>query len=284
MTEPSLDRARTPLLTLITQEALDRDYQVAASRRGDGERPERRRSYRGGVIVVIGVFAMLVTVAAVQTSQNADVDDASRASLIDRVEARQAVLRDNQDRIAQLRDANAQGQELLSSLNRRYADARARVAALGALTGFAPVTGSGVRIVVDNPDYAGPNEVVRDSDLALLVNGLWEAGAEAISINGQRLSGASAIRNSGEPIEVNSVGIAPPYTVIAIGDRRTLGADFVESRSGLRFLNLADQYGFTHEIDNVDDVRLGAAPSGFQRLRSATYLQRNPKTKGGEAP
>ncbi|MBU2697470.1 DUF881 domain-containing protein [Nocardioides sp. WV_118_6] len=279
-----LDRARTPLLTLITQEALDRDYQVAASRRGADVDPARGRRYRGGVIAVIGVFAMLVTVAAVQTSQNADVDDASRASLISRAEARRDLLRAQQDRIADLRRDNAVAEDALSSLNRRFADARARVADTGALTGFAPVRGPGVRVVVDNPDYAGPNEVIRDSDLALLVNGLWEAGAEAVSINGQRLSAVSAIRNSGEPIEVNSVGIAPPYTVVAIGDPRSLSADLVETRGWSRFVVLADQYGFSHDIDRVDDLRLGSAPSGFQRLRSAKYAQPNPKHKGGDAP
>ena len=283
-TPTQLDRARTPLLALITAEALDRDYQVAASRRGDGEQPARGRRYRGGVIAVIGLFAMLVTVAAVQTSQNADVDDASRASLIDRIESRRAALRSQQDRIAELREANTHGEDELRAISRRLADARAHVAGLGALTGFAPVTGSGVKITVDNPEYAGPDDVIRDSDLALLVNGLWEAGAEAIAINGQRLSAVSAIRNSGVPIEVNSVGIAPPYTVVAIGDRRTLAADFVDSRSGLRFLSLADQYGFSHKMENVDDVRLGAAPSGFQRLRSATYAQPQRKHKGGDAP
>ena len=43
-----------------------------------------------------------------------------------------------------------------------------------------------------------------DPDLQKLVNGLWAAGAEAISINGQRLTNLSAIREAGEAITVNS--------------------------------------------------------------------------------
>ena len=60
-TEP-VDRARTPLLALITQEALDRDYQTAASRRGPDERESA--GLRVAVVGVVAVFAMLVTVAA----------------------------------------------------------------------------------------------------------------------------------------------------------------------------------------------------------------------------
>jgi uncharacterized protein YlxW (UPF0749 family) len=279
-----LDRARTPLLTLITQESLDRDYQVAADRRGEKAQPEGRRAYRIGVIAVIGAFAMLVTVAGVQTSENADVNDASRASLIKRVEDRRAVVSHDQDEIARLRRRNTDAEAALSSLGRRYASVQARVDRLGALTGFEPVTGSGVRVKVDNAPNAGDDQQIRDSDLSLLVNGLWQAGAEAIAVNGQRLSPVTAIRNSGIAIEVNSVGIAPPYTIEAVGDRRTLAANFVESESGLQFVALVDQFGFTYRMDTVTGLRLPAAPDAFQQLRSAKQIPKNHKRQGGETP
>ncbi|TQK71211.1 MULTISPECIES: DUF881 domain-containing protein [unclassified Nocardioides] len=289
----TLDRSRTPLLTLITQEALDRDYQVAASRAAataatatgvEGERGPRH-GYRVGVVVVVGLFAMLVTVAGVQTSQNADVDDASRASLIDRIEARRATVRRLQNELAALRAANADAEDRLRSLGNRVGDLQARRSRLGALTGFSPVTGSGVRVRVDNPPYAGPNEQLRDSDLALLVDGLWAAGAEAISINGQRVNAHGGITNVGEAIEVNGFGIAPPFTVLAIGDRRTLASRFAETQAGLRFLALARQYGFEQKMDNVDDLHLPAAPGALLRLRSAEQEKTKPQgQQGGDGP
>ena len=93
----ALDRARTPLLTLITQESLDTDYQMVAARAG------RRRHgalSRSSVVTALAVFGVLVTVAAVQTERNADVTDASRATLIERIETRRAALRDDQARIS----------------------------------------------------------------------------------------------------------------------------------------------------------------------------------------
>ena len=83
------------------------------------------------------------------------------------------------------------------------------------------------------------------TDLALLVNGLWRAGAEAIAINGQRLTARSAIRNSGAAINVNGrPPLSPPYVVTAIGDTKTLQADLLDTSTGLAFQNGADALGF----------------------------------------
>ncbi len=280
-TEP-VDRARTPLLALITQEALDRDYQTAASRRGPEGRTDGPAT-RTAVVAVVGVFAMLVTIAAVQTSANADVNDASRASLIGRVEARRTAVGNLQDDLATLREQNNDAEDALRVLGNRYATVQAQAASRGALTGFEAVRGDGVRVTVDNAPYADEDQAVRDSDLALLANGLWEAGAEAIAINGQRLTAVSGIRASGEAIEVNLIGIAPPYTVLAIGDPGEISSRFVDTPSGLQFIGRADQFGFSRNMDNEDDLRLPAAPASLRRLRAA-HVEIDPKPKGGDLP
>jgi uncharacterized protein YlxW (UPF0749 family) len=271
----AFDRARTPLLTLITQESLDTDYQMVAARVG------RRRHgvlSRSSVVTALAVFGVLVTVAAVQTERNADVTDASRATLIERIESRRAALRDDQARIAELRDDNAAAEDDLTRqadvLNATEADVRD----LQALTGFVAVSGEGIRVVLDNAPFADETELLRDSDLALLADALWSAGAEAIAVNGQRLTARSAIRNSGPAIEVNGVGIAPPYTVLAIGDSGTLPARFQESGSGLAFAGLAAQYGFTYDIDAETELRVPAAPPALRRIRSAQDSTRQDST------
>ncbi len=280
---PDLDRSRTPLLALITQEALDRDYQVAASRRTTDHVQPHARGYRIAVLAVVGVFAMLVTVAAVQTSQNSDVDVASRTSLLERIDARRTNTARLQVALAKLRTANAAAEEALRSLGSRYADRRATQARLGAISGFEPVTGAGVRIQLDNPGLAGATDQIRDSDLALLVDGLWAAGAEAVAINGQRVNAHGGITMVGEAIEVNGVGVAAPYTVLAIGDPATLAANFVESQSGLRFRALVERYGFSQKMTNSKELHLPAAPAHLQRLRFAKQ-KAQPKSKGGMVP
>lgn len=270
-TPDAFERVRTPLLTLITRESLDQDYEMVSRRRAAGSAPPpgRRTPRRAAVVAVVAVFGVLVAVAAVQTSRNAEVADASRAELLDRADARRAAVREDQQKLADLRDEIAAAEdaqvELADVLNRTQSQALD----LQALTGFAPVTGEGVRITLDNAPYADETSMLRDSDLALLVNALWSAGAEAISINGQRLTTMSAIRNVSAAIEINRVGTAPPYTILAIGNRSTLAADLLESGSGLQFSALASRYGFAFDVDNEDQLRLPAAPADLGRLRSA---------------
>jgi uncharacterized protein YlxW (UPF0749 family) len=217
---------------------------------------------------VVAVFGVLVSTAAVQTSRNADVNDAGRATLIQRIENQRDRVSRQQDRIARLRARNGAVGDRLTSLTASVEAVEARLGRLQVTTGFVPVEGQGVRVTVDDADTGDPNGIVRDNDLALLVNGLWSAGAEAISVNGQRITAMTSIRTSGRAIEVNSVGIAPPYTVLAIGDRSSLQADFFETTSGLAFDGLTRRYGMAFEMDNEDELSLPAASSQLLRLRS----------------
>ena len=61
------------------------------------------------------------------------------------------------------------------------------------------------------------NYIVHDSDIRAATNELFAAGAEAVSVNGQRLIANSSIRCVGPVVLVNSVQIAPPYEIRAIG-------------------------------------------------------------------
>jgi uncharacterized protein YlxW (UPF0749 family) len=266
-------RVTMPLLTLITQQSLDEDYRIAAERRALGAAPEPRGSGTRrlvGVAVVVAIFGLLVSTAFVQTSLSEDVNNAGRNALIERIEVQRDRVDGLQSDIADLRETNAELADRLTLIDEEAQAAATRLQRLEVRTGFLAVHGPGVRVTVDNAPNADAQQIVRDSDLALLANGLWTAGAEAISINGQRLTAMTAIRTSGVAVEINSVGIAPPYTVLAIGDTGTLQAGFIDSSSGLAFDGLARRYGFTYNMDNDDDLSLPAAPQRFLRLRSAT--------------
>ena len=64
--------------------------------------------------------------------------------------------------------------------------------------------------------------VIHDFDLLQIANELWCAGAEAVSINGQRLLTGSAIACSARLIEINKITVASPYVFKAIGDKDKL--------------------------------------------------------------
>ncbi|MCL5774113.1 MAG: DUF881 domain-containing protein [Firmicutes bacterium] len=96
--------------------------------------------------------------------------------------------------------------------------------------GLLPVEGQGLTItLVDSNKRPRQSEdpwffIVHDVDLQLIVNELWASGAEAISINEQRLITSSSIRCAGPTILVNSVRLAPPYLVKVIGPAPTMEA------------------------------------------------------------
>lgn len=262
------DRARSPLLMRITQESLDEDYRHVADRRpADGAAATSSHRPHWVAAAVVGAFGLLATVAAVQTSEAAGVDSANRSSLLRQIDERRDQAADLQRSIVRLREQNVDLQERHDDTAESEQGALNRVDRLAAQTGFAPVSGPGVVITVDD----APNgEPVRDSDLRLLVNGLWEAGAEAISINGKRLTVRSAIFNSGAAINLNSAPpLSPPYVVSAIGDNKTLEADLIDTSTGLAFNNVADALGFPVTRETVDDLTLPAATQRQLHLRSA---------------
>jgi uncharacterized protein YlxW (UPF0749 family) len=94
----------------------------------------------------------------------------------------------------------------------------------------------------------------------MLANGLWQAGAEAIDINGHRLSTLTAIRSAGDAITVDYRSLTRPYEVHAIGDPRTLQARFVESSGGSWWNELAQNRRMRYEIARRGRVGLPADP------------------------
>ena len=96
------------------------------------------------------------------------------------------------------------------------------------LSGVTELTGSGVIITLDDTKainqiavdagYYDPNVfVIHDSDILLVINELRAAGAEAISINGQRIVGLTEIRCVGPVIQINGIRLTAPFKVSAIG-------------------------------------------------------------------
>jgi uncharacterized protein YlxW (UPF0749 family) len=107
---------------------------------------------------------------------------------------------------------------------------------------------------------------IYDQDLQILVNGLWGAGADAIAINGQRLTSTTAIRAAGDAILVDYRPLSPPYEVTALGGARLRGV-FDDSAAGEHFRTLEDQFGIRFDEHGERAARLPAAAA--PRLRYA---------------
>ena len=271
-----------PLLDRITDQAIDSDYMAAAARREPtGEEPTRRRRPGLWAMVVVGLFALLATTAAVQTSRNEDIRQTSRQVLVDRIEQRQDRISDLHQQISKLSEANQSSESALNALGLRAEAASSTAAATAEETGFAPVTGSGIRITIDNAADGSEGGTVRDYDLAVIVNGLWQAGATAVAVDGQRVTPRSGVITSGATLRMNDVSLSPPYEVTAIGDTRTLAARFAETVSGAMIHTTTQDYGMPYDVENIDRLTLPAAPADLLEL---THLGAKSEDKGAKKP
>jgi uncharacterized protein YlxW (UPF0749 family) len=273
--------ASVGLLEYLSSHAIDEDYAFVSARNkaaelarkeagGEGTGPGPRRvGVFGGV--VLALFAVLVVTAAAQTSRNAVSDARERSDLAQQVrDAQQQLDRDRTDVVDLRRDAGRlQSQQLTS--DRAAQGILDQLSRLGALTGTRAVTGPGVRVVANDALGArtARNQVL-DSDLQKLVNGFWEVGAEAIAINGQRLTNLSTIRTAGGAITVNARSLSPPYVVTVIGNKDTLPARFAETASGQAWLDLQRDVGLRLDIRAVSSLRLPAAAVTLRYATSPT--------------
>src|SRR5215208_4880474 len=260
------DHVTEPLLELITRRSLDADYEhVAARRRASGAAAPAQPGARRTAGLVLLIFGLPATVAAVQTSRNASASDASREILIEQINLRRQGLSDLRAQLEREGSRVVALQARTSELAGAERAAQSRLERLGVRTGFGAVKGPGVQVTVSSAPGSAGSQVVRDADLTLLTDALWAAGAEAISVNGQRLTALSAFRNVGIAILVNTRPIDPPYVLDVIGDADTLPANLLASAIGERWYALKDSLGFRFDVRNGGRMSLPAAPQ--PRLR-----------------
>ncbi|OWA02952.1 hypothetical protein B9W64_31110 [Streptomyces sp. CS159] len=272
-TRPARPDASMSLLTNVMDHSLDDGYAEAAARKkadGGGGMPKTLRA-KLGLAAGLVLAALVVTVGAAQARVAAPVVAKEREELVDRIEAETSAADKLEKSVDELRDdVNARRREALE----KSGDGD-RSDLVGMLAGAVEVHGPGVKLVVDDAKDVGTGADgkprgtsgfsdtgrVRDRDMQRVVNGLWESGAEAISINGQRLTALSAIRAAGDAILVDNRPLVPPYTVLAVGDGEGLSRAFQDSADGLYLHALQESYGIRTALSVADDLKLPAAPS-----------------------
>jgi uncharacterized protein YlxW (UPF0749 family) len=269
-------RSFTSLLDHIVAESLDSDYdRVAESQPSIGD--QRMRSLRGAVnrptvVAVLAAFGLLIGVSALLTRKEAPVVDQQRTELARTVARQQALFGQEKRALSQLR-RSVSSLRASSASTVRSADRVASASAeLEVAAGSTAVGGPGVRITLaDARGALSPSSegTIRDSDLQALVNGLWEAGAEAVAINGMRIGPTSAIRFAGEAITVNYRSLLSPYTIVAIGNPDTLPAKFAETQGGQLVLSLRTSFKVPYAITSVRRLFLPATTREHVRYAGA---------------
>ncbi|MFB6618917.1 DUF881 domain-containing protein [Streptomyces sp. NPDC085524] len=282
---PPRPDASMSLLTHVMDHSLDEGYAEASARReaeGTAGLPRTLKA-KLGLAAGLVLAALVVTLGAAEAQVAAPVLAKERQELIDRVERADNRADGLERDIERLRTDVADRQR---AALKQPGGGQGDLVAL--LSGATEVRGPGIKLVVDDAKGAsdggggGPRESagfsdtgrVRDRDMQKIVNGLWQSGAEAVSINGQRLTALSAIRAAGDAILVDNRPLVPPYEVLAVGDKKRLGTAFQDSADGQYLHVLQESYGIRYTLSAADEVRLPAAPSVTVRTATAAEQQK----------
>lgn len=192
-------------------------------------RPSRARRVRTAVTVgAVLVMSGLLFAASAQLARGEGRQPQDLASLVTAETRRVATLNARVETLATQ-------VQLLSDGADQTTPARdgSLVAQEGVVSGSLPVTGPGLTVTLDDApassrsisgDIHPDNLVVHQQDLQEVINALWAGGAEAMTLQGERVTSTSAFRCSGNILLLHGKVFSPPYKVEAVGDPKRLQA------------------------------------------------------------
>ena len=220
---------------------------------------EKKRRSKGelAVVVVCAIvgFLLAAQLRGVKLTGAADAATASRLEtlqnlyneLMDQKDGLADQVEQLQSELALYRDQAASGDEGSEAL-------RAELDKLEITAGLTDVEGPVVTVILEDSSSTNvtgdeADYLIHDNDLLSVINELRSAGAEAISLNGERLLATSEVRCTGAVVTVNGRRYAAPYVIFAIGDPDTL-YNAVTMRNGV--VDVLSQWGITVKVTPSD--------------------------------
>lgn len=193
---------------------------------------------RYGLVLILPALLLGVVVAAQWQTQSRRTPLGSRyqlqlAEAAQTLQTEQAKLKIEVLRLrAELDAIDAQ----TAAFGGQSAALKAELDRLRGAAGLSPVTGAGVTVTLDDgrvpasaPTRSIELAIVHSTDLTDVFNTAWKGGAEAISVNGERITGASAC--VGAVIQINGTLLSPPFVVRIVGPVEGLLGAFNDPRA-----------------------------------------------------
>lgn len=175
---------------------------------------------------------------------------------------------------ARLAETNAEVQVLrgeVAALIDEQADPAEIDPLLTFAAGTSPVTGPGVTVRLwDAPvpvqmpaGVTGDDLVVHQQDLEAVMNGLWAGGAEAMTVQGHRVTSTSSVRCVGNVLLIDGATYSPPYEIAAIGDPQLLEAGLLRARSIQIYLEYVEALNLGWSLEAADGLTMPADDSNL---------------------
>lgn len=211
-----------------------------------------RRAPRAALPLAAAILGFLAVLAAAQP-RSAPGRETGRLEVVDLIVAQDQRIQELQGEVRELErqlseTTDRAGMDVEVEVLRRTAEE------LAVTAGGAALAGPGVEVVLDDSSASraptgNPDDlVVHEQDIQTVVNALWAAGAEAMAINGHRLSSVSAVRCAGNTLLLHGSLQTPPYEIVAIGDPQVLRSSFMEQPGLDRLLARVNTFGLRLDV------------------------------------
>ena len=203
---------------------------------------------------VLAVLGFLLVTAASSTRASLRAAEPRKAALISQINDRRSDVADLDQAVRQLRQQVVDAQRAEAERGRADRNKSARDADLAAEAGTVAMRGAALTVKLSDSDRQpspGSSDAgaykIHDSDLQLVVNALFEAGAEAVALNDNRVVATTPIRAAGGTIVVNFRPLSPPYRVVGIGADKTR---FEQSEIAKRFHRWTSLFGLGFSVSH----------------------------------
>ena len=186
-----------------------------------------------GLICFLLVFMITVQIRTINVSDSDILKLKTENELRDEINQLKDIYATATEKINELNAKITEYQNSASKVDDSVALIKSELDNVSILAGLVPVKGQGIVVTLDDTEalkqialeagYYDPNTyIIHDSDLVMIVNELLSAGAEAISINDQRITGNTEIRCTGPQVLINGIRMVAPFKISAVGEATTL--------------------------------------------------------------
>jgi uncharacterized protein YlxW (UPF0749 family) len=217
----------------------------------------RRDRVPPALVAVVALLGFLLVLSSTTASANRRAAAPRKARLIELIQERRGQVDELDTAVAQLRSQLTAAEADAAQAGARDRTTSEQLIRLGLQAGTVAVGGPGLEVRLSDssrePTSAEDAGAFRihDADIQRVVNALFAAGAEAVSVNDNRIVATSAIRGAGDTIVVNFRPLVPPYRVAAIGARK---ADFDDSQIATRFRRWTRLFGLGFSVRQTSSL------------------------------
>jgi uncharacterized protein YlxW (UPF0749 family) len=239
----------------------------------------RRLSPWTALVPVVALVAGFLFATSGTTAQGTDLRAGQTSQLTDLIAQREASVADQQATLAGLQARAEELTDQAASRNGAVADAQALGEAGEPSAGLTEVAGPGLVVTLDDA-HLGPgvlpvgasrdDVVIHQSDVQGVVNALWAAGADGVSIMGRRLIATSAVICVGNTLLLQGRTYSPPFVIEAVGSAGQMRGALAASGEVAVLRDAADRYGLTYDVQDERTVTLPAYDGGLDMQYART--------------